>query len=222
VVNSWPEEIQAARIIAAWWKQIGVEAIVTPEDGGALSAIIWPDFKQDFDLWDWEQTPNLPTLLDIFMSNQIETGTSDSGMNDSSYDALYNQMVSAPTLPQVVNDANELQNIAYQQLPYINLYYLKSVQAYNTRTVTDLLLHNMSATPQVEAIGGPFNEYNWYTFLDAAPVSAVTTSSAVSSATSAAPSTGVNYTLVGVAVLVVVIVIAIVAVAMKRRTKGAT
>lgn len=214
VVNSWPEEIQAARIIASWWKQIGVEATVTPEDGGALSSIIWPDFKQDFDLWDWEQTPALPTLLDIFMSNQIETGTSDSGMNDSAYDALYNQMVAAPTQQQVVNDAYQLQNIAYQQLPYINMYYLKSVQAYNTQTVTGLLTHNMT--------GGPFNEFNWYTLLDAAPVSAVTTSSAVSSATSVAPSVAVNYTPIGIAALVIVILVAIAAVAIRRRKKGAT
>jgi peptide/nickel transport system substrate-binding protein len=220
VVNSWPEEIQAARIIASWWKQIGVEANVIPEDGGALSAIIWPDFKQDFDLWDWEQTPNLPTLLDIFMSNQIETGTSDSGMNDSSYDALYNQMMAAPTQQQVVNDANELQTIAYQQLPYINMYYLKSVQAYNTQTVTGLLLHNMSATPQVEAIGGPFNEYNWHTLLDASPVSAMTVSSTASSATSSAPTGAANYTL-GIAAIIIV-VIAIAAIAIRRRPKGAT
>jgi peptide/nickel transport system substrate-binding protein len=214
VISSWPEEIQAARIIASWWKQIGVEAIVTPEDGGALSAIIWPDFKQDFDLWDWEQTPALPTLLSVFMSNQIETGTSDSGMNDSSYDALYNQMMAAPTQQQVLSDAYQLQNILYQQLPYINLYYLKSVQAYDAKTVTGFELHqNMT--------GGPFNEFNWYTFLDVAPVSAVTTSSMASSATSIAPSVAVNYTLVGIAALVIVIVIAIVAVALRRRTKGA-
>jgi peptide/nickel transport system substrate-binding protein len=220
VISSWPEEIQAARIIASWWKQIGVEATVTPEDGGALSAIIWPNFKQDFDLWDWEQTPALPTLLSVFESNQIETGTSDSGMNDSSYDALYNQMVTAPTQQQVLSDAYQLQNILYQQLPYINLYYLKSVEAYNTKTVTGFELHqNMT--------GGPFNEFNWFTFLDVAPVSAATTSAAVSSmasassATSAAPSASVNYTLLGIAALVVVIVVAIVAIAAKRRRKGA-
>ena len=212
MISSWPEEIQAARIIASWWKQIGVEAIVTPEDGGALSSIIWPDFKQDFDLWDWEQTPALPTLLSVFMSTQIETGTSDSGMNDSSYDALYNQMITAPTQQEVLSDSYQLQNILYQQLPYINLYYLKSVQAYNAKTVSGIGLRNMT--------GGPFNEFNWYTFLDVTP--AGTTSSTVSSATSVAPSVAVNYTLIGIAALVIVIVIAIVAVAVRRRTKGAT
>jgi peptide/nickel transport system substrate-binding protein len=214
VISSWPEEIQAARIIASWWKQIGVEAIVTPEDGGALSAIIWPDFKQDFDLWDWEIVPYNPSGLFVFLSNQIETGTSDSGMNDSSYDALYNQMMAAPTQQQVLNDAYELQSILYQEIPYINLYYLKSVQAYNAKTVTGFELHkNMT--------GGPFNEFNWYTFLDVAPVSAVTTSSAVSSVTSVAPSAPVDYTPIVIGAVVIVILIAVVAVAVRRRTKGA-
>jgi membrane protein DedA with SNARE-associated domain len=70
--------------------------------------------------------------------------------------------------------------------------------------------------------GGPFNEFNWYTLLDAAPVSAVTTSSAVSSATSVAPSVAVNYTPIGIAALVIVILVAIAAVAIRRRKKGAT
>jgi peptide/nickel transport system substrate-binding protein len=213
VVSSYPEEIQAARIIASWWKQIGVNGIVTPMDGGALENIIWPDFKQDFDLWDWEQLPFLPTGLSAFLSIEVATAMSDSGFNDSSYDALYNQMMTAPTQQQVVSDAYQLQNILYQQLPYINLYYVKATQAYNTNTATGLTLHNMTA-------GGPFDDFNWYTFLDVAPVSAIASSSAVSSVTSTAPAGAANYTL-GIAAIIIVVVVAIAAIAMRRRPKGA-
>lgn len=160
VINEAPEEVEAANIIANWWSKIGVKATVEAVDAGTLASIIWPNFTQDFDLWDWFTAPALPTLLSVFLSNQTETGTSDSGFQNSTYDKLYNEMVSSTNISQVYQLAYELQEILYQQIPYIVLYYVNSIEAYNSQLFTGYF-DNMT--------GGPFSDVNWYTFIDLQP-----------------------------------------------------
>jgi peptide/nickel transport system substrate-binding protein len=168
VISSAPEEIQAANIIASWWKQIGVQANVQAEDGGALASIIWPNFTQDFDLWDWFTSPAVPTLLSVFLANQTETGTSDSGYNNSAYDRLYGQMITTTNNTQLYQDNYELQSMLYNDLPYIMLYYVDSIEAYNTQQFTGFF-DNMT--------GGPFSDLNWLTFINIKPVSSSTSTS---------------------------------------------
>ncbi len=236
VINEAPEEVEAANIIAGWWSQIGVKATVDAVDAGTLASIIWPNFTQDFDLWDWFTSPALPTLLDVFLSNQTETGTSDSGYDNPAYNALYNQMISATNYSTVYKDAYELQQMLYQDLPYINLYYVKSIEAYNSQLFTGYF-DNMT--------GGPFSDVNWYTFIDLQPVSSSTqtssttqstqsqiTSSSVTTTTgtqqsstsqssqtvtTSATSTLSTPVIAGVAVVVIVVIVAALLVVFRRR-----
>jgi len=220
VVSNAPEEVEAANIIANWWSQIGVQAKVEAVDAGTLASIIWPNFTQDFDLWDWFSSPAVPTLLSVFLSNQTETGTSDSGFQNKTYDRLYSEMMYAPNLSAVKEYAWELQSILYHELPYINLYYVDSIEAYNDKLFTNVFT-NMT--------GGPFSDINWYTFLQIQPVqstSVVTTtqtsSTQTSSMTSSVSSSAVSvqtsptmYIVVG-AVVVIIVVAAIVLLARRR------
>jgi ABC-type dipeptide transport system, periplasmic component len=232
VINEAPEEVEAANIIAGWWSEIGVKATVDAVDAGTLASIIWPNFTQDFDLWDWFTSPALPTLLDVFLANQTETGTSDSGYNNSAYDALYGQMITATNYTTVYKDAYELQQMLYQDLPYIMLYYVKSIEAYNSQAFTGYF-DNMT--------GGPFSDVNWYTFIDLQPASTSQSSSTTtqqSSPTStvsqptSSPSSGTSSTstpsstsssgistplIVGVAVIVIIVVVAAVVLSLRRR-----
>ncbi|MEM3798893.1 MAG: peptide ABC transporter substrate-binding protein [Thermoprotei archaeon] len=236
VINEAPEEITAANIIASWWSEIGVKATVEAVDAGTLASIIWPNFTQDFDLWDWFTTPALPTLLDVFLSNQTETGTSDSGYDNPAYNTLYNQMISATNYTTVYKDAFELQQMLYQDLPYINLYSVKSIEAYNSQLFTGYF-DNMT--------GGPFSDVNWYTFIDLQPVTQSTststqqsssaststqqststtqpsTSSTSSQSTSTSVSSGISTPLV-VGIAVVVVIVIAVAVLLLTRRRSAT
>ncbi|MEM0121131.1 MAG: ABC transporter substrate-binding protein, partial [Thermoprotei archaeon] len=236
VINEAPEEITAANIIAGWWSEIGVKATVEAVDAGTLASIIWPNFTQDFDLWDWFTTPALPTLLDVFLSNQTETGTSDSGYDNPAYNTLYNQMISATNYTTVYKDAYELQQMLYQDIPYINLYSVKSIEAYNSQLFTGYF-DNMT--------GGPFSDVNWYTFINLQPVTQSTststqqssssststqqststtqpsTSSTSSQSTSTSVSSGISTPLV-VSIAVVVVIVIAVAVLLLTRRRSAT
>jgi peptide/nickel transport system substrate-binding protein len=161
VVSYAPEEIRAAQLIANWWNQIGVQAKVEAVDTGTLASIIWPNFTQDFDLWDWIYTsPALPTLLQVMTTQAIQTEASDSGFSNSTYDEIYNQMVTTTNQTQLTEDAYKLQEILYQQIPYIDLYYVDAVQAYNSAAFKGYVT-NMT--------GGPFSDNNWITFVTLTP-----------------------------------------------------
>lgn len=165
VPSSMPEEINAANIIATnYWSKIGVQTTVQAMDTGTISSIIWPNFKQDIDLWDWLVGPADPTILSVFLSTQTETGTSDSGYTNHSYDALYNEMVNASTIQEIKNISYKLQEILYNDLPYLPLYSPEPIQAYSKKWT------NIST----DYPGGPFGGYDWRTFLTVIPSSAVT------------------------------------------------
>jgi peptide/nickel transport system substrate-binding protein len=168
VVSYASEEVEAANLIASSWKQIGVDAQVEAVDTGTLANIIWPNFTQDFDLWDWIYTsPALPTLLQVMTTGAIPTEASDSGYSNATYDQIYNQMVTTTNQSQLTQDAYELQQNLYYNLPYIYLYYPNAVQAYNSQKFAGLTT-NMT--------GGPFSDNNWITFVSMHPVSGSATS----------------------------------------------
>jgi peptide/nickel transport system substrate-binding protein len=198
VPSSMPEEINAANIIATnYWSKIGVQTTVQAMDTGTMSAIIWPDFKQDIDLWDWLVGPADPTILSVFLSTQTETGTSDSGYTNLSYDALYNQMVNASTLQEVKNISYQLQVTLYNDLPYLPLYCPEPIQSYSKKWT------NIST----DYPGGPFGGYDWRTFLTVEPLSSVPQ--------------GQNNTMlyIGIGIIVVIIIAAVAYIAVRGKKK---
>ena len=162
VPSSMPEAIRVAQQIASWWQKINVKAEVQAMDTGSMAAIIWAEEnktivpKHDLDLWDWFVTPGDPTLLSVFLSNQLITGTSDSGYVNPQYDKLYHEMLTASTLNDVKNIAWQLQETLHEDLPYLPLYEVSALQAYNNKFTGFVL----------DWPGGPFGGYDWTTFLN--------------------------------------------------------
>ena len=161
VPSSMPEAIRVAQQIASWWQQIHIKADVQAMDTGSMAAIIWAKEnntlvpKHDIDLWDWFVSPGDPTLLSVFLSNQFITGTSDSGYVNPQYDNLYHEMITAATLNDVRNTAYQLQEILHEDLPYLPLYEVSALQAYN----------NKFTGFELDWPGGPFGGYDWTVFL---------------------------------------------------------
>ncbi len=198
VPSSMPEEVNAANIIANnYWSKIGVQTTVQAMDTGTMSSIIWPNFNHDMDLWDWAVGTADPTILSVFLSYQTETGTSDSGFTNYTYDTLYSEMVNATSLSEIKNISYQLQEILYNQLPYLPLYSPESVLAYSKKWT------NIST----DYPGGPFGGYDWRTFLTVEPN--VTTTSQQQG----------NNSLLYISLGVVVVIIAAVAVLALRRKK---
>jgi len=199
VPSSMPEEINAANIIATnYWSKIGVQTTVQAMDTGTMSSIIWPDFNHDIDLWDWILTPADPvTALSPFLSSQVETGMSDSGYTNLSYDSLYNQMLNATILQEVKNISFQLQVILYNDLPYIPLYSPEPIQAYSKKWT------NIST----DYPGGPFGGYDWRPFLTVEPLSNVTQGQ----------NNTILYIVTGIIVVIIIAAVAYIAVRGKKK-----
>ncbi len=219
-VSDAPEEAQAANLIASYWKAIGIQAKVSVVDSGTLAGIIWPNFTQDFDLWDWIYTsPATPVLLQVMTSSAIATEASDSGFSNSTYDALYNQMVSTTNQSQLTADAMQLQEILYQQVPYIDLYYVNAVQAFNNQLFTGYAT-NMT--------GGAFSDNNWITYVSLRPVSSSQsgsssqTSSAVTSSSSSYSTTAASSDTIFIVAAVVIVILVITGAILLMRKRGPT
>jgi peptide/nickel transport system substrate-binding protein len=215
VPSNMPEAIRAAQQIAAWWSKINVVVDVQAMDTGSMASIIWTKVNNtitlghDLDLWDWFVSPADPTIFSVFLSTQIITGTSDSGYTNPEYDKLYDQMISAPSLNGVKNKAWQLQEMLHEDLPYLPLYEVLALQAYNNRFTGFYL----------DWPGGPFGGNDWTLFLKVQLVSTTTLSTTTSptttttittTATTTAPVGAERYTLWIVGIVVILVIIAIV------------
>ena len=206
VPSSMPEAIRVAQQIASWWQKINVKAEVQAMDTGSMAAIIWAKEnntivpKHDIDLWDWFANPGDPTLLSIFLSNQLVTGTSDSGYVNPQYDKLYHEMLTAATLDDVKNIAWQLQEILHEDLPYLPLYEVSALQAYN----------NKFTGFGADWPGGPFGGYDWTTFLK------VQLTQSGGAGAGKGKETGLLMTWIALAIIVIVIVVVVI-ILLKRK-----
>jgi len=165
VPSKFPEAINAAQVIANWWSQIGVRVEVKAMDTGSMSAIIWNNVNgtvrlgHDMDLWDWMVDPNDVSIFDVFASGRTLTGLSDSGYSNPLYDSLYESIYNASSIDEIRDIAWKLQEILYNDLPYLPLCEIEAVQA-----------HSSSFTGfDYNWPGGPFGGSDWLTFLTVTP-----------------------------------------------------
>ncbi len=156
--------VDYAQLIAANLTSIGIKVNVLAETSGTMASTIWlanGTLGQDMDLWDWYDTPYTPYLLNAFRSNQVANGVSDSGFNNSTYDSLYNQMMNSNSPSQVINISAQMQQIIYNQLPYLVLDSPSTINAWSSAWTN----FNTST------FGGPFGGEDWQVFLTISPVS---------------------------------------------------
>ena len=221
VPSNMPEAVRVAQQIAQWWSQIGVRADVEAMDTGSMAAIIWTKDESgnttlghDMDIWDWFFSPNDPTVLSIFLSNQVIMGTSDSGYVNPEYDAMYEEMMRAPDIETVKRLAWQMQEMIHEDLPYLPLYEVLPPQAY-VKKFTGF---------ETDWPGGPFGGYDWTVFLKvqpttlATPTTSPTTTIQTTTPTTTPPTEAFPTSLVvGVGLAIVVIIVVLGLIIMRRR-----
>jgi peptide/nickel transport system substrate-binding protein len=84
--------------------------------------------SNDISIWYWSGNPDPQFNLSILTSAQLG-GFSDTGFTNAEYDALFEQQTHELDDANRVVLVHKLQQIAYQQKPYIVLCYLDAFQA---------------------------------------------------------------------------------------------
>jgi peptide/nickel transport system substrate-binding protein len=133
---NWPSDStnspRTAEILASTWSQIGIRTEQQALDPDAVTAICCPAFDFDVLLWGWGSDPDPSFLLSVMTTDEIPTGTSETGYSNPEYDALYLAQATELDRDRRIELVHEMQAIVHHDIPYIVPYYDQAVQAFRT------------------------------------------------------------------------------------------
>jgi ABC-type transport system substrate-binding protein len=159
--------IKTAPFVKSWLEQIGVGVKVAAVSSGKLTSIIEAG---DYELfhWGWFPNPDPNYILGIFTCEQRAPkpgvyGNNDSFFCDPEYDKLYQQQLTATSTQDRIDIVQQMQQILYEQQPYIMLAYTNYLEAYRTDRFTGY-------TTQPEGVGDLLATWGPFGFLSIRPV----------------------------------------------------
>ena len=129
-----------ADLLADWFSQIGVKATPEPVNSDALIASTTAVGDYDLVIWGWGADPDPDFILSVMVSDQfVPGGWSDSGYHNPDYDQLYLDQQAAVKKEDRQAIIYKMQELAYNDRPYIVLYYNKLLQAYRSDKFTGII-----------------------------------------------------------------------------------
>lgn len=133
---NWPgDKIAAPRqaeLVAEMWRQVGVATELQAFDPDALTSICCPAFDFDVILWGWGSDPDPSLLLSVMTSDEIATGSSETGYSNPEYDALYREQATELDPERRRELVWRMQEIVFADVVYIIPFYDEAVQAYRS------------------------------------------------------------------------------------------
>ena len=198
---------QSGKFIAGWFMEIGLDMELQVVSEAALSDKVWntvdgvvqPDY--DLFLWGWVGDADPNFLASISTSDQAGMWN-QSVWSDPAYDALFVRQGRELDPQKRKATIWKMQQIVYEQAPFIPLIYSRSQEAYNTRQWTGWV-----KSPAKD--GGPFYTFQTDSYRLVHPVAAT---SAADGSGSSTPAT--ILWIAGAAVGAVIVVLLI------RRSRG--
>ncbi|MBM3146707.1 MAG: ABC transporter substrate-binding protein, partial [Actinobacteria bacterium] len=129
---------KAGKLITGWFEQIGLKIKYEVIDDGVLADKQFnsndnDEFAPDFDMfiWGWGGDIDPNFILSIFTTDQIESW-SDCNWSNAEYDELFKEQqrtIDPQARKQIID---RMQEIWYEESPYIILQYPDNFEAYNT------------------------------------------------------------------------------------------
>jgi peptide/nickel transport system substrate-binding protein len=205
-----PQSQLEGKLIAGWWKQLGLDIKYSVEDEGVLIDGGWnyvgDTYKPDYDvyLWYWQPSGSDPgRRLGYFRTAQIEN-QNDCCWSNKQYDDLYQQQSQELDPQKRKQIAYQMEEIFYKDSPYIVLCYTKLLEGWNTDK-----WEGWTRVPQPNGAVA-FISDNVSNYYKVGPKAAET----------ATTSGGSNTALIIVVVAVVVVIVAVVLLLLRRRPKA--
>jgi peptide/nickel transport system substrate-binding protein len=147
---NWPsdsiESPRIAELLSEMWGEAGVKLEAQALDPDTLTSVCCPAFDFDVILWGWGSDPDPNLLLSVMTTDEIPTGSSETGYSNPEFDELYYQQASERDLNTRKELVWKMQQIVFDDVVYIIPYYAQSVQAYRKDRFTGWVLDQ----PKVE------------------------------------------------------------------------
>jgi len=126
-----------ADMMADWFGQVGMKANPEAVDPDSLVAATTPAGDYDLVLWGWGPDPDPDFILSVLTTDQfVDGGWSDSGYHNPDYDQLYLDQQQAVDKAERQKIIWEMQEMVFNDRPYIVLHYEKMLQAYRSDRFT--------------------------------------------------------------------------------------
>ena len=123
-------------LIKAMWADVGIAIDVQVLEPDTVTAACCPAFDYDVLLWGWGADPDPAFLLGVLTTDEIDTGFSETGYSNPTYDQLYLDQSRAVDHDERKAIIWEMQKIAIEDVPYIIPYYQDGVEAYRSDKFT--------------------------------------------------------------------------------------
>jgi peptide/nickel transport system substrate-binding protein len=137
---NWPSDSidgpRLAELLSEQWGDVGVSLELQASDPDALTAQCCPAFDFDVILWGWGSDPDPSLLLSVMTTDEIPTGSSETGYSNPEFDALYVQQATEPDFQTRLDMVWQMQQIVFDDVVYIIPYYDPAIQAYRTDRFT--------------------------------------------------------------------------------------
>jgi peptide/nickel transport system substrate-binding protein len=122
-----------ADMMANWFSEAGMKAIPEAVDSDSLIAATTPTGDYDLVIWGWGPDPDPDFILSVMTTDQfVDGGWSDSGYHNPEYDQLYLDQQQAVDKTERQAIIWKMQELVFNDRPYITLYYEKMLQAYRS------------------------------------------------------------------------------------------
>jgi len=131
-----PESQNAGKLIAGWFRDIGLDIQYQVIDDGALADkqynTVDGQYAPDFDmfLWGWGGDVDPNFILSVFTTGSIQNW-SDCAWSNKEYDKLFLEQQTTIDLQKRVDIIRRMQQIIYKESPYIPLVYPKDLECAN-------------------------------------------------------------------------------------------
>ncbi len=137
---NWPSDSttapRMAELFSEMWLAVGVKTELQAMDPDALTSVCCPAFDFDVMLWGWGSDPDPNLLLGVMTTEQIPTGSSETGYSNPEYDALFAQQSLELDPGKRRELVWQMQKIVHDDVVYIIPFYAQEVQAYRTDRFT--------------------------------------------------------------------------------------
>jgi peptide/nickel transport system substrate-binding protein len=125
----YPDEVNAGKMIVPYLKAVGIKARLEIMDEGAFNDIIYNNQGVDMYVWAWGGDLDPGFQLSAFTTDQI-LNNNDSCYSNPEYDRLFAEQAATIDRAERRDVAHQMQQIIYNDDPYVVLYYAANLQAY--------------------------------------------------------------------------------------------
>jgi peptide/nickel transport system substrate-binding protein len=163
-LSDYSDEVNAAKMIVPYLKSVGIKARLEVMDEGAFSDILYGNHGVDMYVWAWGGDLDPSYQLSAFTTDQI-LNNNDSCYSNPEYDKLFAEQATTVDRAQRVAIVHQMEQILYNDDPYVVLYFATNLQAYRADRWTGW---------QMAPVGAPSVVMNYMrgTYMDVQPVAA--------------------------------------------------